>query len=780
MDPRSLRVLEWEKIKAQVSTYTSFSLGKNLVYDLQPSTNVEFIENNLNLTTQGVKMLWQHGSPPFGGASDVSGILKRVKLGGILDSTELLKIVGILHCSDRMQQYLGKSEENYLGEYIERLVNLRELVGEIQRCFDEEGKIKDTATPELAKIRQRMGILTNRIRDRLDSIVHSSRNQKLLQDSIITIRNGRYVVPVKQEYRALFGGIVHDQSASGATIFVEPTEIVELNNRLRIAEQEEEKEILRILKLLTQKVEPEVHAIESTLNSLAELDVVFAKAKYSKVIRGTQAKINSQGHINIKKGRHPLLTGNVIPIDLWLGDKFSILVITGPNTGGKTVTLKTLGLFAIMTQAGLHIPADPGSTMAVFDYIFADIGDEQSIEQSLSTFSSHMTNIVNIIQKITGKSLVLLDELGAGTDPTEGAALAAALLDHFRKRGVMVVATTHYSELKSYAYAHPEVENACVEFDIATLQPTYRLSIGIPGQSNAFAIAQRLGLPEDVISAAQAMMTDEKVKLDEIIGEIETDRKETAKSRQEAEKLRLEYYRLKKDYATLSSELKMKRQQIVDDAQRAAEEMVKNTRHELDLLIGELRRQQNLDLEVVVQAQRQKLMEKQKQLQVQPKTQSPAEKGRGKKFKVGELVKIKTLNQVGSILEISEGEAQVQVGIMRINVKFTDLELAGEKPKSVVKQITSTTGTKTKSKSISPEINLLGYNIEDAVGVVDKYLDDAFLSSLTQIRIIHGKGTGALRQAIQEQLTSHPHVKTFQLASPTEGGSGVTVVELDR
>ncbi len=782
MDARSLRVLEWDKIKDKLAAYASFSLGKELVQTLQPSRDFAVIEKNLHLTTIGLKLLWKHGAPPFGGASDISLILKRVKIGGILDGSELLKITGVLYCSNQMQRYLAKSDDDFT-EYIEKLSDFRQLAGEIERCLDEDGSVKDKATPELTAIRQRIQSLSHRIRERLDSIVHSNKNQKLLQESIVTIRGGRYVVPVKQEYRALFGGIVHDQSASGATIFVEPAEVVELNNQLRIAKQEEEREIQRILLKLSQMVEPEVDTIQTTLNTLAELDLIFAKAKYSKEIRGTAAVIQNKGYINIKKGRHPLLTGSVVPIDLWLGDKFSILVITGPNTGGKTVTLKTLGLFAVMTQAGLHIPADEGSTMAVFDNIFADIGDEQSIEQSLSTFSSHMSNIVKIIKHLSGESLVLLDELGAGTDPAEGAALAAALLDYLRINNVMAVATTHYSELKNYAYAHPEVENACVEFDIKTLQPTYSLSIGIPGKSNAFAIARRLGLSDEIVDGAQALMTEEQVKVDDIISEIEVDRQETAKARQEAEELRLEYQRLKRHYEELDAELTNKRTQIIAEARQNAEKLIKETRLELDFLIGELRHQQNQDLEKIVQEKRKELIKKQKNYQVIENTVKPGQKP-DDDLKVGELVRVKSLNQVGSIIELSQMDALVQVGVMRINAKVNDLEPAAAAPKEVVWRYSGSSkmpkNQSIKSRSISSEINVLGYNIEDATAAVDKYLDDAFLSSLTQVRVIHGKGTGALRDAIQAQLQTHPHVKSFELASPYEGGSGVTVVELDR
>lgn len=435
------------------------------------------------------------------------------------------------------------------------------------------------------------------MRDKLDNIIHSSSYQKLLQENIVTIRSGRFVVPVKQEYRSSFPGIVHDQSSSGATVFIEPAAVVEINNELRIAHQEEQREIERILRQLSSEVVPHGEQLKLTLETLAKLDLIFAMGKYSRKINGTPAELNQKGYIMIKKGRHPLLTGPVVPIDVWLGDKAYILVITGPNTGGKTVTLKTVGLFALMTQAGLHIPAEPGSHMAVFDNIFADIGDEQSIEQSLSTFSSHMSNIVKILERATSRSLVLLDELGAGTDPTEGAALATALLDHLRENRVTTIATTHFSELKNFAYANPEVENASVEFDPVTLKPTYRLAIGIPGKSNAFAIARGLGLSEKIVNTARSLLNEERIRVDDIIGEIEIDRQESRKAREEAEALKAEYAALKQKYEVLYSELSERKAELMAQAQEEAAELVKKTRENLNLLIGELRRQQNIDLE---------------------------------------------------------------------------------------------------------------------------------------------------------------------------------------
>lgn len=775
MDKRSLRVLEWDKIKNQVADFASFSLGKNMVQLLEPGNDFNQIKANLDLTTAAVKLLWSQSDPPFGGAVDINPELQRASIGGVLDGNELIKVSGLLYCATEMRRYLMKADT--MQEYLPRISHNPQLTAEINRCLDDDGTIKDKATPQLASIRQKINSLEHRVRDKLNSIVHSSATQKMLQESIVTLRNGRYVVPVKQEYKTNFGGIVHDQSASGATFFVEPAAVVELNNQLRITHQEEQKEILRILRKLSESVAADSDSLELTLHTLAELDFIFAKAKFSKNLRGNPARINQTGYINIKQGRHPLLTGKVVPVDLWLGDKFSQLVITGPNTGGKTVTLKTVGLFAVMTQAGLHISANEGSEMGIFDNIFADIGDEQSIEQSLSTFSSHMSNIVKIIGQISSKSLVLLDELGAGTDPTEGAALATALLEHLRQQGVATVATTHYSELKNYAYANPEVENASVEFDVTTLKPTYRLAIGVPGKSNAFAIAQRLGLSQDIVKIAKGLLSEDRVQVDDIITELEVNRQKAETANREAEQLRTEYHKLRERYHKLNADLTDNSEDIIAKARQEAEELVSETRKELDLLIGELRKQQNIDLETVVEQKRQELADQQKKFQVR-KTKLANVKKAPKDLQKGEQVRIRSLNQVGSVVEIGTNDVLVQAGILRVNVKKTDLERvrSGDAPVKVNHQ-SKARNNQSKSQSIRSEIDLRGNTVEDALVLVDKYLDDVTLASLAQVRIIHGKGTGALREAIQEQLRTYPYVKSFRLADPSQGGSGVTVVE---
>jgi DNA mismatch repair protein MutS2 len=667
-----------------------------------------------------------------------------------------------------------------LAELSLGLVPIPSLFGEIGRCIDDEGLVRDSASPELARIRQKQRTLANRIRDRLDSLIHSQAAQKMLQDPIVTLRGGRYVVPVKSEYRSQFQGIVHDQSASGATVFMEPAFAVELNNELRLAEQAEQAEIERILRSLSEAVASHAGQLLHNLEVIAELDAIFARAKFSRAIGGTEPIINDRGFIRIKQGRHPLLSGEVVPIDVWLGDDFHVLVITGPNTGGKTVTLKTVGLFCLMAQAGLHVPAHDGSELAVFSGIYADIGDEQSIEQSLSTFSSHMTNIIEILQAVTPNSLVLLDELGAGTDPAEGAALATVILEYLRVRGVRTIATTHYSELKNYAYGNPDVENASVEFDVETLRPTYKLAIGVPGRSNAFAISQRLGLDASLVEAAQELLGADHVRTEDLIGEIERDRRQTAQAREEAEALRREYERLRSEYARRLQALEEEKDAVLAEARAEQERLLAEARSELDRLLGEVRRLERGEAEEQVKLARERIISQQEDLAKQrPK---PAAKEGPTQLKPGEQIRIKSLRQLGYVLEppTASGEVLVQAGIMKITVPVHDLERVDQQPAKVVNRSHSTgTSRLSKSSTIRSELDIRGKTVEEGLALLDKYLDDAFLSSLARVRIIHGKGTGALRAAVKDYLRSHPFVKDFQDGAPNEGGSGVSVVELD-
>lgn len=779
MNERSLRVLEWPKIKAQVAERASFSLGKELVENLTPAVDIDEVRERLAMTSEALALIWKHGEPPMGGASDIRAVVTRAALGGTLDESQLLAVQGLLYCTGRLSKYMQAAGPK-LFELSAGLTPLSRLSDEIVRCIDEDGTVRDHATPELARIRQKQRTIVNRLRDRLESLIHSASAQKMLQEPIITIRGGRYVVPVRSEYRSQFQGIVHDQSASGATVFMEPAFAVELNNELRVAEQEEKVEVERILRLLSESVAAHKAELLQNLTIIAELDAVFARAKYSRAIDGTEPVVNGHGVVRIKKGRHPLLKGDVVPIDIWLGEDFHVLVITGPNTGGKTVTLKTVGLFCIMAQAGLHIPAQEGSQLAVFSGIYADIGDEQSIEQSLSTFSSHMTNIVQILSEVTPNCLVLLDELGAGTDPTEGAALATVILEHLRRMGVRTIATTHYSELKNYAYAHPDVENASVEFDLETLRPTYKLSIGVPGKSNAFAISLRLGLSKELVEAARALLSSDHVRAEDLIGEIETDRRRAEEARREAEVLRRRYDKLSRELEEKLHRLEQERDLILAQARAEQEELLRESRAQLDQLLGEMRRLGAAEAEEAIKAAREQIAEQQEKLSMQ--APAPKAKTGPVDLKPGEQVRIKSLQQLAYVLEppTSSGDVLVQAGIMKISIGLHDLERVEEKSTQVVRRSTGGgRGSISKSSTIRSELDIRGKTVEEGLALLDKYLDDAFLSSLNRVRIIHGKGTGALRAAVKDYLAGHPFVKTFQDGAPNEGGSGVTVAELD-
>ena len=778
MNEKSLRVLEWLKVRELVAERTSFSLSRELMGQLQPSTDFNEVVSSLTLTSEGVRLLWKHGEPPFGGASDIRAVVGRARLGGVLDPLQLLAVADLLYCVGQLKRYLAE-EEGPLAEFHQRLQPLKGMREEIERCLDHDGTVRDWASPELGRIRSKMRTLANRLKERLENLIHSPAMQKVLQEPIITVRSGRYVVPVKSEFRSKFQGIVHDQSGSGATLFMEPAFAVELNNELSIAAQEEQAEVERILRRLSSAVGEQAQVLLDNLQVVTELDCIFAKARFSRAVDGVAPVLNREGRIHIKQGRHPLLTGEVVPIDIWLGGDFHVLVITGPNTGGKTVTLKTVGLFCLMAQAGLHIPAAPGSTLPVFQGIYADIGDEQSIEQSLSTFSSHMSTIVQILKELKDDSLVLLDELGAGTDPTEGAALATAILDYLRTRGVHTVATTHYSELKTYAYNHEGVENASVEFDLETLRPTYRLSIGIPGKSNAFAISKRLGLPVEIVERGQALLSSGHVQVEDLIAEMERSRRQAAAARQAAQQLRREYEELKAQYEKKLQVLAENREELLEEARAEALALVEQAQNDINQILGEARRLSRQELEERVKEYREHLTARSTELRSQrrerPKALGPQD------LKRGEEVRIKSLRQTGFVLEPPgpDGDVQVQVGIMKITVKLEDLERTeGSQPQ----ERKAVGGTRrahlAKSSHISSELDLRGKTVEEGLALVDKYLDDAFLSSLGRVRLIHGKGTGTLGEAIQRYLAGHPHVRGYRYAEPNQGGHGVTIVEL--
>ncbi|MGF7060752.1 endonuclease MutS2 [Brassicibacter mesophilus] len=791
MNEKTLRVLEYSKIIQMLINKTESSLGKQLAENLKPSLNIDKVEYLQNETDEGVSIIIKRGSPPLGGIHDILSEIRRAEIGATLTPGALIRVADTLRAARRIKGFLNQEKEDRDSKYpiLENMIGslnaYKTIEDSIFNSIISEEEISDNASSLLKSIRKQIQTKNDSIRSKLNSIISSSTNKKYLQDAIITIREDRFVVPVKQEYRGNFPGLVHDQSSSGATLFIEPIAIVELNNNLKELKLKEKAEIERILAELTEKVAVESEGIRENQSTLAQLDFIFAKSKLSLDMKGIKPTLNNNGYINIKKGRHPLLkVNNVVPINIYLGEKFNTLVITGPNTGGKTVTLKTVGLLTIMAQSGLQVPADYGTKMAVFSNVFADIGDEQSIEQSLSTFSSHMTNIVDILNNVEENSLVLFDELGAGTDPTEGAALAMSILDYLHGRGIRTVATTHYSELKVYALTTEGIENASVEFNVETLSPTYRLLIGVPGKSNAFEISKRLGLQDFVIDYARNLISKENIEFEDVLASIERDRRESEQNRQETEALKKEIDKLKDELLQKKNKIDEMKQEVMREAKKEARKILKDAKEESDKIISELR-----DLSIEIEKEKNKKIQEAKD-----KLKSKLESVEGelieniivkknakppKNLRPGENVTILSLNQTGIVLSSpdDEGNVMIQVGIMKINVHISTIARASEKEKSELKSGTKSI-MKSKASSIKNEIDLRGMSLEEAILDVDKYLDDAYIAGLKSVFIIHGKGTGILREGIGQLLKSHKHVKTFRLGNYGEGGTGVTVVEL--
>ncbi len=791
LNEKTLRVLEYDKIIDKLSEKAESSLGKELINKLKPSNNFFEVKKILEETDEAFKLIIKRGRPPLAGIHNIYAELKRAQIGASLSPGSLLKIADTLRASRRMSAFVKKSKEDKNSSYpiIEDMIDLLSTFKELEeRIFESiisEEEISDNASHALRNIRRQIESKNGAIRNKLNSIINSSTYRKYLQESIITIRQDRYVVPVKQEYRANFPGLVHDQSASGATLFIEPMAVVELNNQLKELKLKEKAEIERILAELTNLVAERADKIKINVDILAKLDFIFAKAKLALEMEAVKPELNEEGYINIKKGRHPLIDKDkVVPIDIYIGRDFDTLVITGPNTGGKTVTLKTVGLLSLMGQSGLFIPADFGSQIAVFDKIFADIGDEQSIEQSLSTFSSHMTNIVEILKDAQSNNLILFDELGAGTDPTEGAALAMAILSYLHSIGAKTIATTHYSELKIYALTTEGVENASVEFDIETLSPTYRLLIGVPGKSNAFEISKRLGLQDFIIERAKDFISRENIEFEDVLAKIEKDRRIIEQNREETEKLKRDIDRLKQELDEKKAKLSKQREKLLFEAKQEAKKIIKEAKEEADSIIKQLReisieidKEKNKKIQEANDRLKNKLDDLQSELTedlLNKKNKKPP-----KNLKPGDIVTLLNLNQTGTVISEpdKDGNLVVQVGIMKINVHISNLarakndELADESF-GTRKIITS------KAKYIKTELDLRGKTLEEALLDTDKYLDDAYIAGLKQVTIIHGKGTGVLRAGIKQLLKSHRHVKDFRLGSFGEGGTGVTIVEL--
>ncbi len=791
MNIKAMTALEFHKITDRLAQKAITQAGKDRARNLNPSTDIDQIRLWQRDTTEAVNIAVKRGSLPLGGYKDVTESVKRAVIGGMLSIQELLDIGDFLYVCSKLSAYREIEIKNMdfpgLNPYFEQITTIPQLEREIRRCIVNQQDIADQASPGLHSVRMSIQTANDRIRQQLNSIIHSQSYKNMLQDAVITIRSQRFCVPIKQEYRNSFPGMVHDQSATGATLFIEPMSVVNLNNKISELRVQEKIEIEKILLKLSQTVAENADILQDNNDAAIHLDFVFAKGELSLQTQSVEPKLNQNGYINIVRGRHPLLDPDkVVPTDIYLGDKFTTLLITGPNTGGKTVALKTLGLFTLMAQSGLHIGAKEFSEIAVFDNVFADIGDEQSIEQSLSTFSSHMSNIVKILGETTDNSLVLLDELGAGTDPTEGAALAIAILQDLHQRAIRTAVTTHYSELKVYALSTEGVENASCEFDVYTLRPTYKLLIGTPGKSNAFAISQKLGLPEHIIDSAKNILSQEDARFEDVITDLEISKQETLAEQEKARVLRRESERLHAELKTQQEKLNAQRDKIMLEAKENARNLVMQAKSEADDLIKSLRRQVKDLQEKNPEAIRQKLGDKLNKLDKdivsltrskQKYTPAP------KTLKKGDRVFIHSLNSSAEVISSvdSNDEVMVQAGIMKIKLPRKDLSL--DKSQGTVtlggKEITHSVKAG-KSQHISPQIDIRGHMVEEGIEKTDKYLDDAYLSGLAQVTIIHGKGTGALRAAIQNHLKSSPHVKSFRPGTFGEGEAGVTVVELKK
>ena len=766
--------------------------------ELQPSCDLGTIRQSQTETTDALTRVRMKGSLSFGGVKDVRGSMKRLEIGSSLGIPELLAVSSLLTVAARAQSYgrHEKSEEfpdDSLDERFRALDPLTPVNNEIKRCLPSEDEVSDDASPGLAKVRRSMKIVGGRVHTQLNSILNSSRTY--LQDAVITMRDGRYCLPVKAEYKSQVPGMVHDQSSTGSTVFIEPLAIVKLNNELRELEIQEKREIEFVLAALSSQLMPYTDAILSDLSILAELDFIFAKAALSRHYNCVEPKFNNKRYINIKDGRHPLLNPKqVVPINIWVGDSFDLLIVTGPNTGGKTVSLKTVGLFTLMGQSGLHIPAFEGSELAVFDNVFADIGDEQSIEQNLSTFSAHMTNIVSILNEADANSLCLFDELCSGTDPTEGAALAIAVLNFLHNMTCRTIATTHYSELKVFALTAPSVENACCEFNVETLRPTYRLLIGIPGKSNAFAISRKLGLPDYIIDEAKNQMEQKDESFEDLLANLENSRVTIEKEREEIASYKQEIETLKNRLQQKEERFSEQKEKMLSKAREEAQKILQDAKDTADQTIRNINKLAkssgvNKELEAERTKLRGKIQDVDKKLAVK-KTAAPKKAVSAKKLRLGDTVRVLSMNLKGTVSSLpnAKGDLYVQMGILRSLVNIRDLEMVEEA--SITGPGLSGTHTggsrgsgsgsskikMSKSFSVSPEVNLIGMTVDEAIPVLDKYLDDAYLAHLPQVRVVHGRGTGALKAGVHRHLKKLSYVKEYRLGEFGEGDTGVTIV----
>ena len=790
MNQKTLIKLEYNKIIELLTDHASSFGGQNRCRKLKPMTDIDAVRRSQEETAAAFTRIVKKGRPSFGNVQPVNDSLKRLEIGGILGSGELLRICKVLENAAQIKSY-GRHEnsddqEDCLDPLFARLEPLSFLSAEIRRCIPEEDEISDDASPALKQIRRSMGQINDKVHSTLSSLVNGSL-RTYLQDPIITMRGDRYCIPVKAEYRSQVAGLIHDQSATGSTLFIEPMAVVKLNNDLKELYAKEQEEIQVILARLSADTAGYTDAIHTDYTVLTDLDFIFAKGALALEENASMPIFNTEGRIHIREGRHPLLDRKtVVPITVMLGEDFDLLIVTGPNTGGKTVSLKTVGLFTLMGQAGLHIPALDRSELAIFHQVYADIGDEQSIEQSLSTFSSHMTNIVSFLKDVDEHSLVLFDELGAGTDPTEGAALAISILHYLHERGIRTMATTHYSELKVYALSTPGVENACCEFDVETLRPTYHLLIGIPGKSNAFAIAGKLGLPEHIIADARTRLSEQDESFEDLLTDLESSKRTIEKEQAEIAAYKRELERLKTEINEKKEKLEAQRERIIREANEKARDILSDAKETADETIRAFRKSGKDQMSAAeLERERERLRKKIDSVSSHTKlrTDKPKKQHKPSDFKLGESVKVLSMNLTGTITSLpdAKGNVTVQMGILHSQVHISDLEILEEAPSYSAKGMHRTSKGKMKmgkSFSVSPEINLLGKTVDEAVAALDKYLDDASLAHLSSVRVVHGKGTGALRAGIHNYLRRQKHVKSFRLGAFGEGDAGVTIVEL--
>ncbi len=793
MNQKALISLEYYKIIERLTEKASSPMGKDLCRKLLPSTDLQNIRLMQTQTRDALIRLFQKGSVSFGSVKDIRGSLKRLEIGSSLGIIEILSVCSLLENTSRIKAYSrsdrSNTPEDSLDPMFDALSPLTPLSSEIRRCILSEDEISDDASPGLRQIRRSMKVTNDRIHTQLSGLVNGSA-RTYLQDSVITMRNGRYCIPVKAEYKGQVPGMIHDQSSTGSTLFIEPMAVVKLNNDMRELELQEQKEIEIILSSLSQQIAEEREAIALDLTLMVQLDFIFARAALAMDMNGSEPVFNEEGRIRLKKARHPLIPKKqVVPIDIRLGDEFDLLIITGPNTGGKTVSLKTVGLLTLMGQAGLHIPALDRSELSLFHEIYADIGDEQSIEQSLSTFSSHMTNIVSFLEKADSHSLVLFDELGAGTDPTEGAALAISILSYLHEKGIRTMATTHYSELKIYALSESGVENACCEFSVETLRPTYRLLIGIPGKSNAFAISSKLGLSDSIIQRAKDQISEQDESFEDVLSSLEENRVNIENERLEIARYKEEIQTLKTQLESRQEKLEAQKERILRQANEEAHKVLEEAKDYADKTMKLFHKFQKDYVDTSsVERERQELRKRmnkaEKNMSGKSQVQKPARQLTAKDIHPGDSVKVLSMNLKGTVSSRpdSRGYLFVQMGIIRSKVHLSDLELLDEPV------INSPTLQKTgagkirmsKSSSVSTEINLLGKTVDEAVAELDKYLDDAYIAHLKSVRVVHGKGTGALRKGVHDYLRRQKHVASFRLGEFGEGDAGVTIVEFKK